>query len=135
MCSPPVVHSANTYKAPTMCWVLDTKGTTECNKTPAFLELTVLCENKTIKMLSALERKFLHFYYNPWLYYKVSVMGNQKFLHSGLPQGHGGCLLQTSALLQLSNPLPHRPCIRAVEITLGLCDRMTNPADMEDQGN
>lgn len=61
-----------------------TKDITECNKVPALLELTVLCENKAIKIFPVLERKFLHFYYNSWLSYKISVLGNQ------------------------SNPLPHR---------------------------
>lgn len=129
------IHSANAYKVPTMCWVLGTKDTTECNEV---LELTVLCENKTIKIFPVLEKKFLHFYYNSWLYYKVSIMGSQGFFHRGLDiiaSRTCGCLLQTSALLQLSNPLPHTPCIWAVGITLAPRDWMTNLANMESQGN
>lgn len=84
MSSPPIVHATNAYKVPTMCWVLGTKDITKCNKVSDLLELTLLYENKTIKMFPVLERKFLYFYYNLCLYYKVSVTGNQRLSHSEL---------------------------------------------------
>lgn len=131
-----VVHSINVYKVPTIREVLDTKDTTEYNKVPALLELTVVCENMTIKIFPVLERKFLHFYYNSRLYYKSASIWvlAQRIGHNRL-KDMVGVYFKTSALLLPSNPLPHRPCIWAVGKTLGPCDWMANLANREGQGN